>query len=35
MWWINLFVVGGMVSNKSYHAVVNLFGVTLDGFENT
>jgi hypothetical protein len=35
MWWIDLFLVGGVISNKLYHAVDNLFDVMLDGFEST
>jgi hypothetical protein len=36
MWWIDLFLVGGVVSNKFYHAVdYFFFDVMLDGFEST
>jgi hypothetical protein len=32
MQWIDLFVVGGVISDKLYHAVDNLLGFMLDGF---
>jgi NADH:ubiquinone oxidoreductase subunit B-like Fe-S oxidoreductase len=35
MRWIDLFFVGGVISNKLYHVVMNLFDVMLDGFEST
>jgi hypothetical protein len=34
MRWINLFVVGGVISNKLYMRWINLFGFMLDGFES-
>jgi NADH:ubiquinone oxidoreductase subunit B-like Fe-S oxidoreductase len=35
MRWTDLFVVGGVISNKSYHAVDYLVDFMLDGFLST